>query len=231
MLTNNTVDTRVYEIIVEKLDAILDELGIDKTNDVLDSTIDMKNVNHLYLQSLLDPRRFDFASEKWLYEIKNKLNDYKSTEGILPTFATDDIKQESAGEIKYSPLPVWLEEMMDLYTKSEHGKIEKHLTGVSQYTIHDSKLRAIFEANKRIDNPDAEHLTLQHPVVKRILDEIDGNSHTMIPVIKSRDGDDISGFLTLWKVTAKNNYETKATYSAQFIADNDRVFEIGRAHV
>ena len=49
-----TVDTRVYEIIVEKLDAILQELGIDKTNDVLDSTIDMKNVNHLYLQSLLD---------------------------------------------------------------------------------------------------------------------------------------------------------------------------------
>src|SRR5574344_479785 len=133
MLTNNTVDTRVYEIIVEKLDAILQELGIDKTNDVLDSTIDMNHVNHLYLQSLLDPHRFDFASEKWLYEIKSKLNDYKSTEGILPAFADDEIKQESAGEVKYSPLPVWLEEMMDLYTQSEHGKIDKKLTGVSEY--------------------------------------------------------------------------------------------------
>ena len=38
---------------LKKLDAILQELGIEK-NDVLDSTIDMKNVNHLYLQSLLD---------------------------------------------------------------------------------------------------------------------------------------------------------------------------------
>ena len=54
MLTNNSVDTRVYEIIVEKLDAILNELGIDKSGDVLDSTINMKDVNHLYLQSLLD---------------------------------------------------------------------------------------------------------------------------------------------------------------------------------
>lgn len=73
MLTDNTVDTRVYEIIVEKLDAILAELGIDKTSDVLDSTIDMKKVNHLYLQSLLDPRRFNFTSDSWLYDIKSKL--------------------------------------------------------------------------------------------------------------------------------------------------------------
>lgn len=224
MLTNNTVDTRVYEIIVEKLDAILQELGIDKTNDVLDSTIDMNNVNHLYLQSLLDPHRFDFASEKWLYEIKSKLNDYKSTEGILPAFADDEIKQESAGEVKYSPLPVWLEEMMDLYTISEQGKIDKKLTGVSEYSIRGKTLRAIFEADKQIDNPDAEHLTLQHPVIKRILDEIDGNTQTVVPVLKSKDGEDTPGYLTLWKVTAKNSYDTKTTYSAQFIADNGRVF-------
>lgn len=224
MLTNNTVDTRVYEIIVEKLDAILQELGIDKTNDVLDSTIDMNHVNHLYLQSLLDPHRFDFASEKWLFEIKSKLNDYKSTEGILPAFADDEIKRESAGEVKYSPLPVWLEEMMDLYAISEHGKIGKKLAEVSEYEIRGNKLRVIFEADKQIDNPDAEHLTLQHPIIKRILDEIDGNTQTLIPVLKSKDGEDTPGYLTLWKVTAKNSYETKTTYSAQFIADNGRVF-------
>lgn len=55
MLTNNSVDYRIYNIIVEKLDIIMEELGIDKTSDVLDSTIDAKKINHLYLQSLLDP--------------------------------------------------------------------------------------------------------------------------------------------------------------------------------
>lgn len=100
MLTNNSVDTRVYEIIVEKLDAILNELGIDKSGDVLDSTINMKDVNHLYLQSLLDPKRFEFASESWLYEIRQKLHDYKATEGLLPAFSEQDIVKESAGEVK-----------------------------------------------------------------------------------------------------------------------------------
>ncbi|MDY3069917.1 MAG: helicase-related protein [Parabacteroides sp.] len=224
MLTNNTVDTRVYEIIVDKLDAILNELGIDKSGDVLDSTIDMKKVNHLYLQSLLDPKRFDFASDSWLYEIRKKLHDYKSTEGALPSFSENDIEKESAGEIKYSPLPVWLEELMDLYVRSENGKISKQVTGVTEYTIDGKRLNAIFDSTAHGDNPDCEHLTLQHPEVKRILDGIDGNTQQDVPVIISKDGNELPGYMTLWKVSAKNNYETKETYTAQFIADNGKVY-------
>ena len=224
MLTDNTVDTRVYEIIVEKLDAILKELGIDKTSDVLDSTIDMKKVNHLYLQSLLDPRRFDFTSDSWLYDIKSKLRDYHSTEGVLPTFDENMIVAESAGEVKYSPLPVWLEELMDLYTISENGKIDKHLTGVTKYQFHGQTVDAVFDSNLIGDNPGAEQMTLQHPVVKRILDEIDGNSQLLVPTILSKDGNETSGYLTLWKISAKNAYESKTTYTAQFITDTGRVF-------
>ena len=224
MLTNNSVDTRVYEIIVEKLDAILNELGIDKSGDVLDSTINMKDVNHLYLQSLLDPKRFEFASESWLYEIRQKLHDYKATEGLLPAFSEQDIVKESAGEVKYSPLPVWLEELLNLYAISENGKINKLLTGVTEYEINGQKINACFDSSSIGFNPECEHLTLQHPYIKRLLDGIDGNSQKKIPVITSHDGNDINGFLTVWKISAKNNYETKTTYSAQFVADNGKVY-------
>ena len=108
MLTNNSVDLRVYEVIEEKLNNIIDQLGIDKTSDVLDSAIDMKKVNKLYLQSLLDPDKFEFAGEKWLHEIKSKLRDFQSTEGVLPQVKEDEIDSKSASEIKYSPLPQWL---------------------------------------------------------------------------------------------------------------------------
>lgn len=224
MLTDNTVDNRVYEVIVEKLDAILQELGIDKTSDVLDSTIDQQKVNHLYLQSLLDPKRFDFASDSWLYDIKSKLRNYKSTEGLLPTFKKEDIDKRSAGDVKYSPLPVWLEELVDLYTVSEHGTIDKLLDGTSEYHLNGKIVKAYYDASMQGNNPGTEYLTLQHPVIKRILDEVDGNSQTIIPVIKSTNGGETPGYLTLWKVSAKNEYETKTTYVAQFIADNGRVF-------
>lgn len=225
MLTDNTVDTRVYEVIVEKLESILQELGIDKTNDVLDSTIDQHQVNNLYLQSLLDPKRFEFATDSWLFEIKNKLRDFKSTEGALPTFAKEEINKRSAGEVKYSPLPVWLEEMMDLYTQSQHGHITKLLGGVSEYSLGEKTLKVYFDATMQGNNPGIDYMTLQHPEVKRILNEVDGNTQTVIPVIRSVDGGETPGFLTLWKVTAKNSYETKSTYVAQYITDNGRVFQ------
>ena len=169
----------------------------------------------MYLQSLLDPKRFDFASDSWLYEIKSKLNEYKSTEGALPVFDEEDINKESAGEIKFSPLPVWLEELMDLYALSENGKIDKRLTGVTDYTIKGERTTAIFESSKHGDNPDAEYLTLQHPMVKRLLDGIDGNSQTTVPVIASHDGGDIPGYLTIWKITAKNSNEIKKNYHSK----------------
>ena len=159
-----------------------------------------------------------------MYEIRKKLHNYKSTEGALPAFSENDIEKESAGEIKYSPLPVWIEELMDLYVTSENGKISKLVTGATVYTIDNRKLSAIFDSATYLDNPDSEFLTLQHPIVKRILDEIDGNTQQDIPVMISKDGNELPGYLTLWKVSAKNSYETKLAYTAQFIADNGKVY-------
>ena len=134
------------------------------------------------------------------------------------------IVAESAGEVKYSPLPVWLEELMSLYTISEKGKIDKTLNGVSTYQIHGQTVDAVFDSNLVVDNPGAELITLQHPVVKRILDEIDGNSQSLVPVLLSKEGNETAGYLTIWKVSAKNAYESKTTYVAQFITDTGRVF-------
>ena len=194
MLTNNSVDYRIYNIIVEKLDIIMDELGIDKTSDVLDSTIDAKKINHLYLQSLLDPKRFEFASESWLYDIKQKLNDYKSTEGALPTISPNEINARSAAEVKYSPLPIWLENLMMLYCQAYGLQWRKNL------------------------------INLQHPLIKQILNEVDAGMQGKIPVLQSFDGKETAGYLTIWKVSALNERESKVTYSAQFVSNQGRVF-------
>lgn len=194
MLTNNSVDYHIYNIIVEKLDIIMEELGIDKTSDVLDSTIDAKKINHLYLQSLLDPKRFEFASESWLYDIKQKLNDYKSTEGALPTISPNEINARSAAEVKYSPLPIWLENLMMLYCQAYGLQWRKNL------------------------------INLQDPLIKQILNEVDAGMQGKIPILQSFDGKETAGYLTIWKVSALNERESKVTYSAQFVSNQGRVF-------
>lgn len=225
MLTNNSVDLRVYEVIEEKLNNIIDQLGIDKTSDVLDSAIDMKKVNRLYLQSLLDPEKFEFAGEKWLNEIKGKLREYKSTEGILPKVAESEIDCKKAAEIKHSPLPIWLEDLTTQFTILNGGSIHKNLLGFSEIKIHNELKNITFDSEIALSNPGIEHITLQHDWIRKILNDIaEFDSNNGIPILTSKGGEETAGYWSLWQISAKNKFEIKVNYHCFFIADNGKQY-------
>ena len=225
MLTNNSVDLRVYEVIEEKLNNIIDQLGIDKTSDVLDSAIDMKKVNKLYLQSLLDPGKFEFAGDKWLNEIKGKLREYKSTEGVLPKVAESEIDYKKAADIKHSPLPGWLEDMITQYSLINGGSISKNLLGYSEIKINNETRKIAFDAEVSINNPGVDHITLQHDWIKQILNDIgEFDSNNGLPAIQFESGEETTGYWSLWQITAKNKFEYKVHYQCFFIADNGKQY-------
>ena len=225
MLTNNSVDLRVYEVIEEKLNNILQQLGIDKSSDVLDSAIDLKQVNKLYLQSLLDPSRFEFAGDRWLNEIRGKLKDFQSTEGVLPAVKEGEIDNKKAAEVKHSPLPVWLEDLVVQYCSINHGRVQKDLTGFLDIQLKNEKKKITFDPEASLNDPRIEHLTLQHNWVRKILNDInefDGSNG--IPILRSKANDETPGFWSIWKVTAQNSFEKKLSYQAFFVADNGKMY-------
>jgi superfamily II DNA or RNA helicase len=225
MLTNNSVDQRVYEVIEEKLTKIIDQLGIDKTSDVLDSTIDMKKVNKLYLQSLLDPDKFEFAGDKWLNDIKGKLREYQSTEGILPRVEESEIDNKMAAEVKHSPLPQWLEGLVCEHTLINGGSVGKSLLGYTEIEVNKKKKKVTFDAEVSLNNPETEHLTLQSDWIKKMLNDLGEFDFTQgIPVIQSVDNDETPGYWSLWQISAKNFFETKTSYQCFFIADNGKKY-------
>ncbi|HLS12756.1 MAG TPA: helicase-related protein [Flavobacteriaceae bacterium] len=225
MLTNNSVDLRVYEVIEEKLNNIIEQFGIDKTSDVLDSALDLKKVNNLYLQSLLNPERFDFAGDQWLHEIKGKLSEYKSTEGALPQVQESDIDYKKAAEIKHSPLPYWLESMIEEYTLTQNGTVIKNKSGYSEVHLQNVTKKISFDAEVSLDNPGVEHISLQHDWVRKILNGIGTfDNKNGIPVIISESGEETPGYWSLWQISAKNKVESKVQYQSFFIADNGKQY-------
>ncbi len=226
MLTNNSVDLRVYEVIEEKLSNILDQLGIDKTSDVLDSAIDLKQINKLYLQSLLDPDKFEFSGDKWLHQIRLKLRDFESTEGILPEVSENEIDEKKASEIKYSPLPHWLEGLIEEYVKLHEGTISKSLHGYTDINIEGESRRITFDSEVSLNNPDVEHLTLQSDWVVQLLNDIGSFESTeQLPVLTSNSKEDTSGVWSLWQITAKNQFESKTSYQCYFVSDKGKQFK------
>jgi len=225
MLTNNSVDLRVYEMMEEKLNNIIEQLGIDKTSDVLDSTIDMKKVNKLYLQSLLDPEKFEFAGERWLNDIKGKLREYKSTEGILPQVAESEIEYKKAAEVKHSPLPFWLETLVQQYTMVQHGSMSKNLLGFSEVKVQGETRKITFDAEVSLANPGVEHITLQHDWIRRLLNDLgEFDLSNGIPVIKSITGEETPGYWSLWQISARNSMESKIHYQCYFLTDNGKQY-------
>lgn len=225
LLTNNSVDLRVYEVIEEKLNNIINQLGIDKTSDVLDSAIDLKKVNKLYLQSLLNPERFEFTGERWLNDIKAKLKEYKSTEGILPQVTESDIEFKKAAEIKHSPLPFWLESLIKEYTIIHNGSLSKNLRGFSDVQIQGKSKKITFDAEVSLNNPGVEHITLQHDWIKKLLNDLEEfDNSNGIPVIQSNTGDETPGFWSLWQISARNNLESKIHFQSFFISENGKQF-------
>lgn len=223
MMLDNSVDKRVYEVVETKLTQIMIELGIDKTSDVLDSTLERDQINRLYLTSLLNPAKFEQESNNWLDEIKSKLRDYKSTEGALPTLASKDIKSEKVDAIKHSPLPIWLEGLTKNYLQTKGISCQNLMDGIRfKFPGHKEGIYT-FNIRESVNNPIPEPISLQHEIIQTILrDAIPYTNSQPISKVKIKQGISTPGYWSLWHLEVKNQFEICHMIQPIFIsADGD----------
>lgn len=226
MMINNSIDSRVYEVIETKLDCILADMGIDKTNDVLDSTLEMNSVNKLYRTSLLDPNKFEKESSEWLSDIKEKLASYKVTEKQLPSTKDGTINLQETEKIKHSPIPVWLRMMSEAYFFDKNIKYELTFDGLAVHLYKDEPAKYYtFDTKVSLDNPVPELLTIQSDLIQKMLSEaVPVNEDVAVPVIKVGEEGNAAGIFMLWNITAHNAYESQNKIIPIFISDQNQYF-------
>ena len=225
LMLDNSIDERVYDVIETKLDQIMNQLGIDKTSDVLDSTLERESVQRLFLASLLDSKRFQAESENWLNEIKLKLTSYKSTEGALPTLNSAEIRADKTDTVRYSPISSWLEILVINYLDSK--KISWRKSPAGFITIFPGQKEKIYTFNTKecLENPIPEPLTLQHESILPILAEaVPVTEDNPIPVIRLFKSDTPMGYWTLWSLQAQNAFETHELTCSLYFTDEGDTF-------
>ncbi len=226
MMINNSIDSRVYEVIETKLNKILLEMGIDKTNDVLDSTLEINSVNRLYRTSLLNPGKFENESSEWLRDIKKKLANYKATEKQLPATKDGSINLAATDKIKHSPIPVWLKKMCEAYFFDNHIKFDLTFDGFAVKLHKDEPEKYYtFDTKVSLENPVPELLTIQSDLIQKILSEaVPVNEDVPIPVIKVPQEGNSAGIFMLWNINACNAYEKQTKIVPVFISDKNQYF-------
>ena len=220
----DSVEHRVREVLEEKLAVILEDLGIDKTGDVLDSAQAGQIFDELYVEAILDPEAVETKVEDVVKSIEEQARELQQTASVLGT--TTELDPHEAQRLLAHPLPHWVERMTVSYLRAHGGKAEKNEGTWSLAWPDGERLpSAVFTAKEAEENPSSHHLTLEDPRVRGLATRLPPFAPGQpVPVVKLPDlPPEISGYWSLWKISLTTSDWNRHRIMPLFLADDGRV--------
>ncbi|RLA50378.1 MAG: helicase [Gammaproteobacteria bacterium] len=203
LVFEDTVEHRVREVLEEKLNIILEEFGVDKTSDVLDSAQAGKLFDELYTGAINNPDAIDEEIEKALQQLKEQA---AASKGSKELFSDDSpVDAAEAHKISQHPLPYWIERMTLSYLKDSGGEAVKNddQTWQLQWPDGEQWQCSLFDNKLAEDFPTAEHITLDRPKIRDLLQSLPSwlpEQHVPTVNIPSIP-DSVDGLWSLWQIT------------------------------
>ncbi|MCK4788688.1 MAG: DEAD/DEAH box helicase [Desulfobacteraceae bacterium] len=228
----DSVEHRVREVLEEKLAIILEEFGVDKAGDVLDSAESGRIFDELYLETILNPNDLDTTVGKAVAEIQNKLEESRENYSVLGV--TDGLNAGDAQRIQSHPLPHWVELMTVSYLKANCGSAEKRQNQWNlKWPDGDIMTGVVFTGQEAETVPNTQFLNLEHDRVRAIVNTlprfVDGQPipSIRIPGLTSK----IIGFWSLWEVSIHADDLEDKRILAVFLHDDGRVLKPTARHI
>ncbi|MDN5318968.1 MAG: hypothetical protein PWR00_931 [Thermovirga sp.] len=228
----DSVEFRVREVLEEKLEIIFNELGIDKTADVLDSAQAENIFDDLYVKAILDPNAVKEKVNDVLQDFRKQALNIKQGAYLLGSL--EKLDHQEVRKLMAHPLPHWVERMTVSYIKAYGGRAEKK-GALWSLIWPDGELMddVVFNHKDAEEHPEAKHLTMENPKVRRLCFEIAPFvPGQRIPIIALPDlPKDVIGFWSIWRISVSakgwNNYQ----FMPLFLSDSGRIFKPTAKHI
>ncbi len=199
LIFEESVELRVQEVLEEKLATILQEFGVDKTEDVLDSAESGAIFEALYAQALMHPEDIDKNIEKLLQEVREQAQREVSGRSFYGETVLDPTL---AQQLSNHPLPFWVERMTTAYLRSSGGKIQRDLFGYSLEWPDGSKMECVSFHSRDAQNHGLSHVSLEDDRIRRLVQQLPRVVVTE-PILSVRIGSlpsEIVGYWSLWRI-------------------------------
>ncbi|AEH61152.1 helicase domain protein [Methanosalsum zhilinae DSM 4017] len=118
-LFQESIEFRVREVLEQKLSIILNEFGIDKTGDVLDSAQAGELFEGIFASAILDPDNVEASVDNTVSKIREEIHEIRESSPIFGISEEPDL--QTADRLRSHPLPYWVERMTVGYIKSHGG--------------------------------------------------------------------------------------------------------------
>ena len=223
-LFDDSVEFRVREVLEQKLSVILEEFGVDKTSDVLDSAEAADMFDTLYVEALTHPDRLPQAADQLAQTIKARAAEAHGKNSLISSSGTVS-PADAAGAINH-PLSNWVERMTENYLDTFGGKYEAELDTIRIQWPGEKAMRPYaLPTRTAAAPPGSELLRIDHPKVRGILSRLTRHVPGMpVPRIRLPSlPTTISGMWSLWEVTMVTRDRQKRRMMPLFIHDDGRM--------
>lgn len=222
----NTVELRVREVLEQKLQRILEEFGVDKLGDVLDSEEVDFNFDQLYVGAMLDPKQAEATADRFAEELRERA--LAAREGLKVLGQSGPIEPEAARRIADHQLPFWTERMTVSYLGSQlaYGAVVRKREKGYDLRWPDGELFenvAFLRGDVGIGG--ASHLSLEEPRIRALAQRLPICAPgEPIPEIEVPGvSDKVSGIWSLWRIALETTEGGEQRVLPIFISDEDRV--------
>lgn len=220
LVLEHSVEYRVREVLEAKLAVILEEFGVDKTGDVLDSTEAGIMFDSLYVEALLHPDHVQEAIGRVSEAIRSQANQAKEKNRVL----TDDGSLSAdTGTGASLPISDWVERMVCHYVEGYGGSLDLELNGV-HIQWPGSSAKESYYLPGREPAPGADLLSLEHPKIRGLLARLPRVAKgAPLPKVRLKNiPEGISGTWSLWEVRLRSEDTSRTRLSPIFVHEDGR---------
>jgi hypothetical protein len=214
----------VREVLEAKLAKILEEFGVDKLADVLDSEEGGPDFEDLYVAAMRQPDRAVERAEALAAQLRNRA--LAARDGTKVLGPSEALSPEAAQRLAGHQVPFWTERMTLAYLRSRRdvgARVEVDDVGYTLRWPDGTELeRATFAPSQA---PGARHVTLEEPHVRGIAAQLGffalGNPITSIVIPEISDK--VSGLWSLWRIALDGGGSRARRILPLFVSDDGRV--------
>jgi superfamily II DNA or RNA helicase len=219
----DTVEFRVREVLEQKLAVILEEFGVDKTSDVLDSVEAAQIFDNLYVEALLHPDHLDASVEQVTETIRSQAGEAHTKNSLLAD--SSGLTPDEAKAAQNLPLNDWLRRMTENYVVAFGGRIQTELDRLRIIWPGEQDEQTLCFPDKTAAAPVNEWLTLDHPRVRGMLAQLPRFVEGMpIPSLCIRSlPAGICGFWSIWEISIVTLDRRRNRIVPLFVHDDERV--------
>lgn len=227
----DTVEHRVREVLETKLQIILDEFGVDKTSDVLDSSAANHLFDELFIASITDPTLMDQELAKALATLRDGAVDKRQQDALFGgdgPLSADDYRQALN-----HPLPYWIQSMVANYLRWQRSMqqstdfIEDQEGGHTLIWPDGAAWSGVtFMGKEAQQRPELTHLTLENPKIRGLCSQLPVWSEAQqIPCVRVKSlPARANGYWALWSIRLVAGQERRCQYMPVYIKPNGQYY-------